>query len=121
MRILLIEDDTEMQAIISRMLLKTEYEIVVAGSIAEAEQRILDDGEYHAALVDFWIGSENSVPLLDLLQTHRPSTRMIVITGGGHGVPIETSMAVGEISGAVHFLQKPFLQSELLSVLKAPQ
>lgn len=119
MRLLLIEDDTEMQSIISGMLRKTEYEIVAASSIAEAKQRILDDGEFHVALVDFWIGAEHTVSLLDLLQSHRTNTPVIMITGGGHGVPIETSMAIGEISGAVHFLQKPFLKSELLAVLQA--
>jgi DNA-binding NtrC family response regulator len=119
MRLLLIEDDTEMQSIISGMLRKAEYEIVAASSIAEAEQHILGDLEFDVALVDFWIGAESSVSLLDLLQSHRASTPVIMITGGGHGVPIETSMAIGEVSGAVQFLQNPFLQSELLSVLQA--
>lgn len=118
MRILLIEDDAAMREVISKMLRGPDFEVAEASDIATAQTLIANAEPFEVALVDFWIGKDSAVPFLDYMNSRHPETSVILITGGGHGVSIETSMAIGDLSGAVRFLQKPFLKDELFRALK---
>ena len=115
--ILLIDDDPEIRELISRFLTADGYEVVVADGVNNALGLISNGAHFSAAIVDFWLGENDAVGLLDAIHAKSPGVPIVMISGGGGRFSIETTQAVGEISGVAHFLQKPFRKSELLSVL----
>lgn len=115
--VLVIDDDRDFRELIAVFLRQGSYNVRQAESIADARQ-IIDGGEvFSAALVDFWFGRENAVDLLDMIRDRFPTIPVVMMSGGGNDVPLETIQAVGEISGALLFLQKPFKKNELIELL----
>jgi len=115
--ILLVEDSDEFKELVARYLEREPYQLTVAGDVRSAIAALESGTEFAVALVDFWLGSENATPVMDHISSNYPGLSLIVISGGSNEFPPETVKALGEISGALHFLQKPFTRSELLGLL----
>jgi two-component system phosphate regulon response regulator OmpR len=118
-KLLLIEDNEEIRHLIMRFLESDGYEVYFADSIKAARELINSGTTFSAALVDFWLGQNDAVPLIDLLRAKCPDVPILLISGGNGNVSLETTMALGEISGVMGFLQKPFRKSELIERLNA--
>ncbi|KJZ20770.1 response regulator [Loktanella sp. S4079] len=117
--ILLIDDDPNISTLIVKMMDGSDYTVKVTSNEAEAVEFINSSENFDVALVDFWLGYDNATGLLDLLATKRPDVPAVLISGGDGKFSIESTHAVGQISGAVHFLQKPFRKNELMNILKS--
>ncbi|WP_394178311.1 response regulator [Yoonia maritima] len=117
--ILLIDDDPGISDLIVKMLNNSDYEVHVVETEAAAIDMINGPTEFDVAVVDFWLGFEDSTGLLDLLAAKRPNVPSVLISGGDGKFSIESTHAVGQISGAIHFLQKPFRKAELMNVLNS--
>lgn len=116
-KILLVEDDPDMREMISAFLSSGPYDIALAGSVPAALKRLSQEGPFDLAVLDFWLGRENSISILDMIRSNNQDTPVIVISGGHHRMDLEATAAISEISGAVVFLQKPFQKSTLLDAV----
>ncbi|GAA6176214.1 response regulator [Sulfitobacter pacificus] len=118
-KILLVEDDPEIREVISIFLSSEPYEIVASENLSAALQRLSTMGPFDLAILDFWLGTEHSVSILDTIRAKGDNTPVIVISGGNDHMDLEATAAIADISGAVVFLQKPFQKSTLLEAVSS--
>ncbi len=116
-RLLVVDDDPEFLALVCRFLEGSRYDCVQADTLDTAIKHVDGTKWFAGALVDFWIGEDNAIPLLDLLHNLDPRMPVVLVSGGGGGLNLESTQAIGEISGAMHFLQKPFRKADLIELL----
>lgn len=116
--ILLLEDDEMMSSLLRTMLEDAGYQVLSAASVANGLRILAESGEHiRAALLDFWLGGRSVLPVIDHICGNYPDLPMVMISGGSTGMSLETTKAVGEASGRVHFLPKPLSRAELLKLL----
>ena len=116
-RVLLIDDDLMIITLIEKILKGYDYELICHSSLDEAIASIHSLDALDIALVDFWLEGKNATPILDALNEKFPELPVILISGGGLGVSLETTAAIGDLSGTALFLQKPFTRKELLEAI----
>lgn len=81
LRILVVDDEPDVRAVIAEYLELREHQPIVAESAAEA-RRLLAAGEaWDLALVDWNLGASPGGALVAELARHRPDAPLIVITG----------------------------------------
>lgn len=113
-QILIVEDDVDVLAFMERFLSDDGFKVVAAQSVEEASTALTNSDGFDVIVSDFYLQTSTAVPLLDLLSERYPTTPVILTSGGKEPLPIEAVHAIGAVSGAVSFLQKPLLRSELL-------
>ncbi|SFK16055.1 response regulator transcription factor [Caulobacter sp. UNC279MFTsu5.1] len=113
-RILLIEDEPEMAALVAANLAKAGFLVDRAGSLEEA-RHILAIAEYGLVLLDRGLPDGDGVKLLPLIRTLQPGTPVIVLTARD-----ELDEKVGGLdAGADDYLTKPFFTDELMARIRA--
>lgn len=117
-RIVALDDDAEVLALLPRLLARSGFDTDCA-TTPEAFLALVAETDYAAAIVDFWLGTETSLAVLDRLRAERRSLPIILISGGGGGHSAETAEALGDVSGIAAFLHKPFRRQDLLDALAA--
>ena len=116
-RALLVEDDIEIVELIERFLVFGGFDVVTAGSIEEARTLLLESDRFDILISDFYLKDSTADSLLDFAKKRNPDIPVLLTSGGNNETPIESVHAVGAVSGAISFLQKPFLRSELLAAV----
>ena len=116
-RLLLVEDDPQLRDLYGRFL--SDYEVVKSASIEDALAHLSGGDDFDAAIVDFWLGETNAIPLLDSLRERLPDAACVLISGGNETHSPEITEAAGAISGYESFLMKPFQRSDLLDALES--
>lgn len=104
-RILVVEDDPEIQYLLSRVLLEPDREIFLAGTAAEGE-RLLASGEFHLLVLDLLLPDADGRTLLRSLRAKLATAVLPVIVLTSRGGP-ELRAECYEI-GADAFVTKPF-------------
>ncbi|GAA0924585.1 response regulator transcription factor [Virgisporangium ochraceum] len=113
MRILLVEDDAELAAIVALGLRNESYAVDVAGTYARAEE-LLTTVDYDVACVDLGLPDVDGVDLVRRSDLRRPR-RFLVLTARD-----AVADRVGGLdAGADDYLVKPFHFAELLARLRA--
>lgn len=116
--VLVIDDDQNVLNVITRIISDDGHRPVPATSFDEASDAICSLDSLDLAIIDFWLGDTSTVPVIDQLKDRFPKIPLIMISGGGQDVAIETSRALARLSGVTKFLQKPFRRAELLSLIE---
>ncbi len=111
-RILLVEDDFSLGAMLGMELKRRGYAVEIVKSGAEAVAK-LDAGEYDAVVTDLKLGDLNGLEILKLAKARDPRTEVLVMTGHGS---IDTAVAAMR-AGAFDYLTKPVEPEELNLVL----
>ncbi len=113
-RVLVVEDDEDVLTLVERFLSDDGFEVVAVRSVEEASAALLNSEGFELVVSDFYLHQSTAASLLDLVKERHPNTPVILTSGGSQQIPIEAVHAIGVVSGAVSFLQKPFLRSQLL-------
>jgi sigma-B regulation protein RsbU (phosphoserine phosphatase) len=103
-RILAVDDDPGMRRVFSRTL-SPPYRVELAGSLAEARDR-LKDSFFDVVLLDIQLQDGDGYALCRQIREHSSDTDVILITGS-HSEPDEKLYRSLE-EGAFYFLLKPF-------------
>ncbi len=110
-RILLIEDDSELLAILAHQLEKAGYTVVsAAGGVAGLG--ILKSTEIDIVVTDVIMRSGEGVETLRTMKLHYPDLPVIAMSG--NPAYLETMKSLG----AVAVLRKPFRTERLLTVIQ---
>jgi DNA-binding NtrC family response regulator len=113
LRILVVDDELEMAAVIAEELGDRGYDAVALRSGAAALER-LRHGAFDAIVTDLRMPDVDGLKLLRASRALDPSRPVIVMTG--HGA-IDTALeAAGQ--GAFHYLTKPFSLSHLVELIE---
>lgn len=114
-RIVLIEDDREIQSTLKTVLSEMGYRVSTATNGVDG-QKLIQDETPALVITDMMMPRMGGFPVLEYLKTLDNPPRVIMITaneGGRH-------KAYAEMLGAVDYLRKPFAMDVLLeSVRKA--
>ena len=115
-RLLLIDDDARLTAMVGDYLRAGGFEVDVAGSLAEGSARLADGG-HDALVLDLMLPDGDGLDLCRRLRAD-PATRhlpLLMLTARGEAA----DRIVGLELGADDYLPKPFEPRELLARLKA--
>jgi two-component system phosphate regulon response regulator OmpR len=112
-RVLIVEDDRDVRAVLKEYLSEHGYEVVEAGSGAEM-RKALERAIPHAVLLDLNLPGEDGLTLARYLR-ERHHLGIIMVTGQGDVV----DRIVGLEMGADDYLTKPFDLRELRARLKS--
>jgi two-component system, NtrC family, response regulator HydG len=112
-KILIIDDDADICALLSRFLAKNGYETETALSGTKGLEKFKAD-TYDIVLCDFRLGDKKDGKeiLLDIKQ-HNPAAIVIIITGYSD---IKTAVDVIK-AGAFDYITKPLIPDEVLNVI----
>ncbi|HLO65610.1 MAG TPA: response regulator [Holophaga sp.] len=104
-RLLVVDDDPVIAAMLRRILVKAGHDVAVAGDARTAREALEGEGPFHAVLLDRQLPDEDGLQVLEALKAS-PATREIPVV-------LQTSMgSQAEISeglkrGAFYYLVKP--------------
>lgn len=107
-RILILDDEEELRAIISQRLARRGYEIIEAGTAREG-MTILEERFFDAILLDIRLPDGDGLQLLLEIKKRQPDLQVIMLTG--HGT-LESAIEAMK-AGAFDYLTKPCNLSEL--------
>jgi DNA-binding response OmpR family regulator len=112
--ILLVEDNDNLRNLLQRTLEGVGFSVFAAADGAEA-LRLCQERKFTLDLVvsDIVMPRLNGIELLHRVHAARPETQFLFITGFGEQFP-----EIAELKYGVNVLEKPFLPSELISIVK---
>ncbi len=112
-RILIIDDDLDMCALLSRFLAKKGYSAEVAHSASKGIAKIAE-GFFDIVLCDFRLGDKDGKDVLVKIKEMSPETIVIIITGYS-----DIKIAVDVIKlGAFDYITKPLVPDEVINVIE---
>ena len=115
-RLLLIDDDTRLTAMVGDYLRGNGYEVDAAGSLAAGRER-LRTGSYDALLLDLMLPDGDGLDFTRELRSQPRTRRLPLLMLTARGEPMDR--IVGLEIGADDYLPKPFEPRELLARVKA--
>lgn len=102
-RILLVDDEPTLLALLRRYLERGGHEVALCESAEDALQKFQESGPFALILADLTLPGMNGEELIAELRKSQPNLPAILSSGYAH----ETQLA------GVRFLQKPFLPNAL--------
>lgn len=113
-RIFLLEDDTTLSRGISMALCGTERTVVLADSIAQAQQK-LTGTQFDLLILDINLPDGSGLELLRTLRTQGDTTPTILLTAND----LELDEVTGLEAGADDYITKPFDLREVIARVKS--
>lgn len=115
MRILAIDDDANILAIIAEMLTTAGYEVVGASN-GEEGVRLYRQEPFDLVVTDLLMPEKDGLEVVMELREDFPDAKIITLSGGntfGH-----SSLQTAKLLGASRTLRKPFKEDELLEAVR---
>jgi two-component system response regulator HydG len=112
-RILIIDDDFDMCALLSRFLDKKGYLTEVAHNGAKGLAKFNEE-HFDIVLCDFRLGDKDGKDVLQKIKEVKPKTIVIIITGYSD---IKTAVDVIKL-GAFDYITKPLIPDEVINVIE---
>jgi len=111
--LLLVDDDPPFLNRLARAMERRGFDVRTAGSVADGRAAVdIEPPDY--AVVDLRLGDGSGVDVVSHLQTVRPESRAIILTGYGN---IATAVAAVKV-GAIDYLPKPADADAIETALK---
>ncbi len=107
-KILLVDDDDTLRTVLGKEISRRGYKVLSADSVASALEKARNL-EVHAALVDINLPDGSGLEIVRWLNSERPNTQVIVLTG--HGTVDNAIEAMR--GGAFDYLRKPCSTDEI--------
>lgn len=114
MKLLVVEDNAQLQKNVQAYFSKEGYVSEYASSYSEAEQK-LQSFEYDVVVLDLMLPDGNGLDLLSMLKDTSPSTGVLIISAKNSVQDRITGLDLG----ADDYLDKPFNLAELNARIKA--
>jgi DNA-binding NtrC family response regulator len=114
MLLLHVDDDDAVRRAVARMLASRPIEVLPAARVADAE-RLLEEREVDAALIDVWLPDGSGFELYAWIQQHRRALAKRVAFATGDIVHDASNKDLGALGRPV--LPKPFNMADLLRLV----
>lgn len=118
MKVLLLEDDVAVSKAIATVLGRNGHDVRPAGTAAAATT-LLNDDAFDLAIIDIGLPDRSGIEVLEEIRRRDSSQPVIVISGGGHEMPLEVTASLAEARGADTILVKPFDPDELMAAVQS--
>jgi CheY-like chemotaxis protein len=116
MRIVLIDDDEQVRAVLTRAL-EREGHAVLALSDAVRLTATLDRFEADVVFTDVYMPEVDGFQALRVVRSERPHIPVVVFSGGAS--PTDNCLSIATMLGAAAILHKPVTISALLETLRS--
>ncbi len=113
-KVLIIDDDADICALLSRFLTKNGLEVEVAYTAANGILKF-KEGSFDIVICDYRLGENSGKDVLLEIKQINPNAIVIIITGYSH---IKTAVDVIK-AGAFDYIAKPLIPDEVLNVLSS--
>jgi len=113
-RILVIDDQSDVRAMISIVLRVNHFEIVEAAS-GDAGLKAFEDSKFDLAIVDIFLQGTNGFDVIAMMRERVPDLPIVAISGM---TTLDFVSASPELANVV-CLQKPFRPSQLVRAIEA--
>lgn len=115
-RILIIDDDAQVLAMLRETLEREGYEVVTAPD-GQKGLRLYRKNPTDLSIIDLIMPEKEGLETIIELRRDFPDARIIAISGGMQDVP-GTSLSTAKILGAQYTFEKPVSQPELLNAIR---
>ncbi|MGY8636685.1 response regulator [Bradyrhizobium sp. 14AA] len=115
-RVLVIDDQKDVRAMVAIVLRVNRFEVVEAESGA-AGLKAFEESPFDAAIVDIFLGDTNGVDVIAILRERAPGLPVIAVSG----MTALDFMDQSPHLANVVCLQKPFRPNDLLQALRKAQ
>jgi DNA-binding response OmpR family regulator len=115
-RVLVIDDQSDVRAMISIVLRINQFEIVEAASAAAALKEF-ENSRFDLAIVDIFLQGTNGFDLIRMMRARIPDLPVVAISGM---TTLDFVAASPELVNVI-CLQKPFRPNELVRAIEAAQ
>ena len=115
-RILVADDEVDLVRIVERALVRAGHEVLTASDGIQALQ-CLSLGNIDLLVIDMVMPNMNGLEAIKEIQRKYPKVKIVAISGGGPSGGPDTYLAVAKKLGAANCLFKPFMLSELTSIV----
>jgi two-component system, NtrC family, nitrogen regulation response regulator NtrX len=112
-RILVVDDDAKVRALLGEMLEEQGYEVVSAADGTEALQRV-DDSDLSLVLLDYQLPDFDGLKVLEEIKRRSPALPVVMVSGFG---TIKLAVEATK-SGAYDFIEKPPDPNRVAVVIK---
>lgn len=111
-RILVIDDEDQIRALLRRVLEKQGHEVLEAehGAIA---LEVAEEGPLDLVITDIMMPEKDGLEVISALRRDTPDLKILAISGGG--VLRSKALHIANLLGAYGTLQKPFAIEALIS------
>jgi len=116
-RILVVDDETGIIAVLKEMLLRLHHEVLTAANGTDALGK-LSLGGVDLMITDIVMPDMDGLELIATVQSLYPKLKVIAISGGGAQEGPEGYLRDAKELGALLCLTKPFMLKELSSAVK---
>jgi DNA-binding response OmpR family regulator len=113
-RILVIDDQPDVRAMISMVLRVNHFEIVEAAS-ADAGLKEFENSRFDLVIVDIFLQGTNGFDVITMMRERIPNLPVVAISGM---TTLDFLSGSSELSGVV-CLQKPFRPNQLVGAIEA--
>ena len=115
-RVLIVDDQKEVRAMVAIVLRVNQYDVVEAESGA-AGLKAFGESTFDAAIVDIFLADTNGVEVMVVIRERFPSFPIVAVSG------MTALDFIGEAPGLANVvcLQKPFRPNDLLQALRKAQ
>jgi CheY-like chemotaxis protein len=118
-RILVIDDDLEISALLKRALSGNSHYVQTASNGREG-LRLLGESPYDIVITDIIMPEVDGFEVIMAIKKMPLHPRIIAISGGSAGIPKDDLLMVAKAMGVHRILQKPFLIDELIAAVGIP-
>jgi DNA-binding NtrC family response regulator len=108
-RVLCVDDDAQVRALIRRVVVAAGYECEGAGTVDDA-WKLLALEEFSVVLCDIGLPGSSGLELLGELGRTRPDIATIMVTGHDHAGIVDAALKLG----AYGYITKPFTAAQLV-------
>ena len=115
-RILVIDDQNEVRAMICMVLRINHFDVDEAANAAAA-LKVFEGAAFDVAIVDIFLGGASGFDLIAALRERRPDLPVVVISGM---TSFDTTSQPVELTN-VAYLQKPFRPKDLIRAIERAQ
>jgi len=115
-RILVADDEVDLVRIVEQTLVRAGHTVLTASDGVEVLQ-CLSLGNIDLLVIDMVMPNMNGLEAIKEIQKKYPKVKIVAISGGGPSGGPDNYLAVAKKLGASHCLFKPFMLSELTSIV----
>jgi CheY-like chemotaxis protein len=112
-RVLVVDDDTDVQIVLARDLRGRNYEVELAGTYEEALAALTGEDPLHVLLTDLRMPCRDGLDLLAEARRISPETKSVLMSAYATAKDCQAALDLG----AITVLCKPFTRTELLDAV----
>ena len=116
-RVLIVDDSPIICGVVAEMLEKKGYQTFIAGDM-EAVIFEFEIQSFAVVVADIFMPGIGGIKGIKRLRDKWPETKIIAISGGWHGKNKDEALKAARAIGADQVLRKPFIETDLYTVLE---